>query len=85
MIDEYTMQGWAVSKGELEHDFPYLSSIGPDVKGSKVILTTLEELCDENNPLEISFQTTTIEQAREFNNLINSELRYRQLPTDGTL
>jgi len=72
MIDEDTMQGWAVSKGELEHDFPYLSSIGPDVKGSKVILTTLEELCDENNPLEISFQLKSVFKQQPLNKRGNS-------------
>jgi hypothetical protein len=72
-------------KRELEEDFPYLSSIGPNIKHSKVILMTMEELRDENNPFDISFQPFTVEQARDFNQLLIQELTYRALPVNGTL
>ncbi len=85
MIDKATINSWALCKDELEQQFPYLASKGPHMKESKVSLTTVDELHDENNPMDIDFHPSTMEEARTFNELVMDELRYRQLPIIGTL
>jgi len=85
MLNEATMDGWKECKDELALEFPFLSSIGPIVPNSKILLTTLIEWRDENNPYDINFQPANEHEARAFKELLLSELQMRQLPTDGTV
>jgi hypothetical protein len=85
MIDDFTRNGWALTKEDLEQQFPYLASKGPTLKQSKVFLSTINELRDENNPNDIDFHPSTVEEARAFNDFVMNELRIRELVINGTL
>lgn len=85
MIDGATISGWGELRLQLEQEFLYLSTLGPAMKESKVILTTLEESWDEDNPLDISFQPSNLDDASAFNNLLIDELNLRGLPVIGTM
>jgi hypothetical protein len=75
MLNQATMDGWKECKDELALEFPFLSSIGPIVPNSKILLTTLIEWRDENNPYDINFQPANEHEARAFKELLLSELQ----------
>jgi len=85
MLDQETMDGWADCKAELEREFPFLATMGTTIPRSQVILTTLDELQDENNPHDIDFQPSNDIEARHFKDLLLIELQLRQLGTTGTV
>jgi hypothetical protein len=87
MICEETIQNWGGQKQQLEEHYGYLSSptLDLDLKNSKVFLTSINELHDDQNPNDIDYQPSTLEEGIEFNASLNTELGYRQLPAIGTV
>ncbi len=73
------MSRWGDCKAELEREFPFLGTIGAFIQQSQVILTTIDELRDDNNPYDIDFQPSDEMEAREFKQLLTQELQYHQL------
>jgi hypothetical protein len=69
----------------LETEFAFLRSMGPNVKESKVMLTTMEEFQDENNPFDIDFHPANEQEARDFKQLLMQELNLCQIPIQGTV
>jgi len=87
MICGETIQNWGGQKQQLEEHYGYLSSptLDLDLKNSKVFLTSINELHDDQNPNDIDYQPSTLEEGIEFNASLNTELGYRQLPAIGTV
>jgi hypothetical protein len=85
MICDETIQHWEEEKQQLEQQYPYLSTPGPDLHKSQVFLSSINELRDELNPYDIQYQPSTLEEGIQFNSFINTELSYRHLPTNGTI
>jgi hypothetical protein len=83
MVDDATILGWESLKVELEREFPFLQVMDRILVHSQVILTTIDELRDENNPHDIDFQPRDENEARQFKLLLQEELQKHQLPTNG--
>jgi hypothetical protein len=49
------MSGWGDCKAELEREFPFLGTIGAFIQQSQVILTTIDELRDDNIHMTSTF------------------------------
>jgi hypothetical protein len=84
MLTQETFDAWAEQKTELENQYPYLLRPA-EVRSSQVILSSVDELRDENNPFDIDFRPRTIEQGRQFDDFITRELRLRMLAWEGTV
>jgi hypothetical protein len=85
MICEETIQNREVEKIQLQEQYPYLSSPGPDLHKSQVFLSSIHELRNELSLFDIQYQPSTLEEGIQFNNFLNTELGYRQLSTSGTV
>jgi hypothetical protein len=48
----------------------------PDINKSQVLLSSINELHDEQNPYDIEYQPSTLEEGIEFNAFLNTELGY---------
>jgi len=55
------------------------------LKKSKVFICSINELRDDQNPYDIDFQPSTLEEGINFNATLNTELGYWQLPANGTV
>ncbi len=85
MICEETIQNWELEKEELEQQYGYLLMPTPELHKSQVFLSSINELCDDQNPYDIDYRPSTLEEGIEFNAFLNAELSYRQLPAIGTV
>jgi hypothetical protein len=54
--------------------YPYLSTLGPDLHKSQVFLSSINELHDELNPYDIQYQPSTLEEGIQFSSFMNTEL-----------
>lgn len=70
---------------ELETAYPYLFNPSPDLMKSQVFLSSIDELRDDRNPYDKAFQPSSLEEGRQFDALLSTELSYRGLESNGTV
>jgi hypothetical protein len=85
MICAETMQRWDTQKQQLEQEYPYLLHPSPELNKSQVFLSFINELRDEDNPYDIAYQPSTLEDGIAFNALLITEQRYWGLPICHTV
>jgi hypothetical protein len=74
MICEETIQNWEVEKQTLEQHYGYLSMPTPELHKSQVFLSSINELRDDQNPYDMDYWPSTLEEGIEFNAFLNTEL-----------
>ncbi len=62
MITEATFEAWREEKVGLESEYPYLLNPSPNLNKSQVFLSSIDELRDEDNPFDIEFRPSTVEE-----------------------
>ncbi len=85
MLDTATMDAWKDCLEELVLEFPFLQTMGNIIARSKILLTTIDEWRDDNNPYDIDFRPSNEAEARAFKELLRDELQLRGLETGGTV
>jgi hypothetical protein len=64
---------------------PHLANPSADFMKTQIFLSSIDELRDDRNPYDISFRPRSLEEGRQFDQLLNTELQYRNMPLQGTL
>jgi len=85
MVTQASMDAWEVQKVELEAAYPHLANPSADFMKTQIFLSSIDELRDDRNPYDISFRPRSLEEGRQFDQLLNTELQYRNMPLQGTL
>jgi hypothetical protein len=83
MLNENIMNGREHCKTDLETEFAFLRTIRPNIKESKVLLSTMEEFQDESSPFDIDFHPVDEDEAMAFKQLLIHELNLRGLPVNA--
>ncbi len=82
MICGETIQNWEVEKQELEQQYGYVLPPTSELNKSQVTPSLNNELHDDQNPYDIDYQPSTLEEGIECYAFLNTGLGYRQLPYD---
>jgi hypothetical protein len=85
MVTAETFDAWRHQRVELEMNYPHLLNPSDDMNKSQMFLSSIDELRDERNPYDISFAPTSLQEGRQFDNVLTLELGYRRMRADGTI
>ena len=85
MVTAETFEAWKTQKRDMERDYPHLCNPNINLARSKIYLSSIDELVDQRNPYDISFRPTNLAEGRRFDDLLNTELGYREMPTNGNV